>query len=155
METYTDAIDDITTSVFATMLGIDLRRLPAAEPTEQPLMASIHIAGEWTGSVVLALSPAAAREAASAMLAIAPDAASQSDLEEVASELVNMIGGNVKGLLPGPSYLSLPTIVSGNQFGLRVIDAALIENIALASEAGPLWVRLYRKTLECAGRLPN
>ena len=35
------------------------------------------------------------------------------DQQDVASELVNMIGGNLKSLLPGPSFLSLPTIVSG------------------------------------------
>lgn len=151
METYTDAIDEITSSVFATMLGIDLVRSAAPEPAEQPLLAAIHIAGEWTGSVVLALSPRAAQASAAAMLDITPDAATHADLEEVASELVNMIGGNVKGVLPGPSYLSLPTIVSGQQFGVRVVDAELIERVDLACQAGPLSVCLYQKVQPCAG----
>jgi chemotaxis protein CheX len=109
------------------------------------LLASVHIAGEWTGSVLLALSPEMARVSASAMLGLPETEVSSSDEREVASEIANMVGGNLKSLLPGPSFLSLPTIVSGREFGLQVHDAELIDDLLLANHAGSLRVRLFEK----------
>jgi len=35
------------------------------------------------------------------------------DVADAVGELVNMIGGNVKSLMPGPSVLSLPVVAAG------------------------------------------
>ena len=88
------------------MLNIDLFRVDEpAPPDHDLLLATVHIAGEWTGSVVLALSQPVAIESAAAMLHIDCRGRHATDQHDVASELVNMIGGNLKSLLPGPSLL--------------------------------------------------
>lgn len=144
--TYDQVIEEIANSVFATMLSLELARIDlTAPPDHDMLLATVHIAGEWTGSVVLALSPEMARVSASAMLAMPEAEVASSDEQEVASEIANMIGGNLKSLLPGPSFLSLPTIVSGREFGLQVHDAELVDDIMLANHAGLLRLRLYAK----------
>jgi chemotaxis protein CheX len=143
---YDEVIEQIAQSVFATMLEIELVRTDsAALPETDLLLAAVHIAGEWTGSVVLALSEPVARHAASRMLQMPIDDVVDADLKDTASELANMIGGNLKSLLPGPSFLSLPTIVSGRDFGLQVRDAELLDDVVLACEAGPIGVRLFAK----------
>lgn len=141
---YDEVIDQIVQSVFATMLNIDVARTvePASSMHESPT-AAVQIAGAWMGSVVLGLSPEVATAAAAAMLQIPADEATDDDRRDVAAELVNMIGGNLKSLLPAPSYLSLPTIVSGREFGLQVHDAEQLDDVEFVSSHGPLRVRLF------------
>jgi chemotaxis protein CheX len=140
--TYDCVIEEIVQSIFSTMLDIDLARVDAPSDRES-LMASAQIAGEWMGSAVLSMSPEVSRASAAAMLRMAEDEVTDADRKDVAAELANMIGGNLKSVLPGPSFLSLPTIIAGENLGLYVHNAELLEDVALASAAGVLRVRLF------------
>jgi len=42
-----------------------------------------------------------------------PDEAGPADVADAVGELVNMVGGNIKSLMPGPSVLSLPAVAAG------------------------------------------
>jgi chemotaxis protein CheX len=150
--TYDAEVEQIVQTIFSTMLNVDLWRMPGEPATERvSLAASIQIAGEWFGSVVLGLSPAAARAAAAAMMHLSDPDVTDADQQDVAAELVNMIGGNLKSLLPGPSYLSLPTVAAGREFGVQVHDAELVDDVWFGSDAGCIRVRLYTKTSEPNG----
>jgi chemotaxis protein CheX len=145
--TYNQAIEEIAQSVFATMLELELVGSDAPSPEDTGmLLATVHLAGAWTGSVVLALSYDLSAKAAAAMLQLPEDEVSEGDRRDVASELVNMIGGNLKSMLPGPSFLSLPTVVSGHDFGQQVLKAELVDDVLLAFEGMLLRVRLYAKS---------
>jgi chemotaxis protein CheX len=146
VESYDEVIEQIAQSVFATMLEIDLSRIDGqVMPEHEQLLSAVHIVGQWTGSVVLAMSQPVARSAAAAMLQMPEADVTPTDLNDVASELTNMIGGNLKSLLPAPSFLSLPTIVSGRDFGVQVRDAVNIDDVTLACAAGPIQVTLFAK----------
>lgn len=145
--TYQSDIEQIAQSICATMLNMDVVRMDTANPAdERALVVAVQIAGAWMGSVMLELTPEFSRAAAAAMLQLPEADVADADRQDVAAELVNMVGGNLKSLLPAPSYLSLPTIISGREFGWEVHDATLIEDVALVSEHGALRVRLYRQT---------
>lgn len=145
-ESYDEVIEQIAQSVFATMLEIELVRADGQVlPEHEQILSAVHIVGQWTGSVVLAMSQPVARSAAVAMLQLAEADVTPTDLTDVASELTNMIGGNLKSLLPGPSFLSLPTIVSGRDFGVQVRDAESLDDVTLACAAGPIQVTLFAK----------
>lgn len=149
---YDTMIEQIAQTIFSTMLEIDAFRVDQlAPPDHDLLLATVHIAGQWTGSVVLGLSPTVSRRAAAVMLRMPEPEVTHADEREVASELVNMIGGNLKSVLPGPSFLSLPTIVAGREFGLQVRDAEVLEDVVLACDHGLLLTRLYRKATPVAG----
>ena len=47
--------------------------------------------------------------------------------------MVNIIGGNLKALLPEPSELSLPTVSLGGQHLMKIPGAHLIEHVDLDS----------------------
>jgi chemotaxis protein CheX len=147
METrYEDLIQEIVQNIFATMLNIELVRDVTPPPSdEEHLLAAVQITGEWVGSAILALSPELASTTASVMLGTPAGSAHEDDLRDVAAELVNMIGGNLKSLLPAPSYLSLPTVFTARDFDLQVRQALLIEDLSLVGESGSLRVRLYAK----------
>lgn len=152
LATYTSEIEQIVQSVFSTMLNLDTVRVETFPPPEEGLLlASIHIAGEWTGSVVLGLSPEVAVRSAAAMLLAPADEVTDADRREVASELVNMVGGNLKSVLPGPSFLSLPTILSGSDCGLEIHDAELVDDLTLACEAGLLRAQLFVRRPDAEG----
>jgi len=144
--TYDCVIEQIVQSIFSTMLELELLRANGPSAIEDDsILAAIQIAGEWMGSVVLELPADVARKATASMLQIPLAEVALVDQCDVAAELVNMVGGNLKSLLPGPSFLSLPTIVSGRAIGLQVHDAELIDEVSLTCEAGDVRVWLYAR----------
>lgn len=146
MTTYEAEVEQVVQSICSTMLNIEMVRVEEGVPPNQDsLVASIQITGEWVGSVVLGLCPAAARAAAAAMLKMSDEEVTTADQEDVAAELVNMIGGNMKSLLPGPSCLSLPTVAAGREFGVRVLDAEMVDDVWFGSDVGFMRTRLYVK----------
>jgi chemotaxis protein CheX len=73
--------------------------------------SSVSITGTWHGHLVYASSTLAARRAAAAFLAMEVDEVGQEDISDVLGELANIVGGNVKAMLPAGCFLSLPTVV--------------------------------------------
>jgi chemotaxis protein CheX len=73
--------------------------------------ATVSITGSWHGHLVYACSTLAAKRAAAAFLAMEVDEVGQEDIQDVLGELANIIGGNVKAMLPNGCFLSLPTVV--------------------------------------------
>ena len=73
--------------------------------------STVSITGSWHGHLVYASSRLAAQKAAAAFLAMEPDEVSQDDISDVLGELANIVGGNVKAMLPPGCFLSLPTVV--------------------------------------------
>lgn len=105
----------IAADVWTCFVGDPDCLLPAASAGSTPLgvgregyVATVGITGTWTGHVILELSPDAAERAARAMLAT--DRVSADDVSDALGELVNMVGGNIKGLVPQPSALGLPLV---------------------------------------------
>ena len=70
------------------------------------------------GHVVYAARPQAARQAAAAFLAMEPDEVSPEDVSDVLGELANIVGGNVKAMLPPGCFLS----AAAGRAGARVGD---------------------------------
>ena len=80
------------------------------EPVEGPVArALIHIAGGWSGAITLEMSVLTAEVAARVLLDV--DEVEPWEVADAVGELVNIVGGNLKSLLPTPSRLSLPHAV--------------------------------------------
>jgi len=110
------AVDDvvaIAADVWACYLGDadSLGRSMARIGGVSGYVATIGITGTWNGHVILELSSVAAVRAARAM--VATDDVSSADISDALGELVNMVGGNIKGLVPQPSALGLPLVFHG------------------------------------------
>lgn len=92
---------------------------PEVEQSPEPpsdtadVTASVGVAGAWNGLAVLRCGLPAAGAIAGAMLDVDPVSASPEDCIDALGELVNILAGNVKSLLPKPSHLSLPQVVLG------------------------------------------
>ena len=79
------------------------------EPLEGDVVqALIRITGDWNGVITLGMAIETARTAARVMLNA--DEVEPEEVADAVGELVNIIGGSIKSLLPTPSKLSLPEV---------------------------------------------
>ncbi|MGY1834786.1 chemotaxis protein CheX [Blastococcus sp. SYSU DS0510] len=132
----TDLIDEATVESIAAeawvaLVGEDevLVPLPGDLPVDI-LSGWVDIVGPWTGSVVLTTARSTAEELSRALLREAtPAALDDEDVADAFGEIANVVGGNVKAALPGPSALSLP----------QVGNAPLVRNQADVCRIDVLW----------------
>jgi chemotaxis protein CheX len=145
--TYIPSADDlevITREVWTSFLDGDPSGLVARteELTGDTITGCVYLSGAYTGSIMLRCSPPAARDAAAALYSIAPADVTQSEVIDAIGEIANMVGGNVKSMLPGPSLLSLPSVVQGQ---LSVPGAQVVREVQLVWRMQPLAVSLWQQ----------
>jgi chemotaxis protein CheX len=108
-----DDLRVIAEQVWSSYLDVDgsspLLPVPAPDSTLH-VTASVSVTGAWRGHVLVSCSEAASRNAAAALLGIELDEVTEDDIADALGELANIIGGNVKSLLPEPCALSLPHV---------------------------------------------
>jgi chemotaxis protein CheX len=105
-------VESIAGEAWISLVGEDevLVPLPAELPADV-LSSWVDVVGPWTGSVVLTSGRETAAELTRALLRdFAPDELEDEDIADAFGEIANVVGGNVKAALPGPSALSLPEV---------------------------------------------
>ena len=143
-----EQITEIAQEVWESFLGLTL--LPHPLGSDAPTITGRHmtgcvaVSGEWNGSVFLACDGELAAAAAEAMFAAEPGSLSSDEVSDALGELTNMIGGNIKSLLPAPSRLSVPSVAEGESYTVRVPGARLLEQVVLVCSAGPLHIALWK-----------
>ena len=142
----TSDIVDIAQEVWSSFLSMELVAVDAdTAPIEGPRITGVvSISGGWQGTVVLECALAHAVRAAEAMFAADPGTLSGDEVSDALGELTNMVGGNIKSLLPAPSALSIPSVAEGESYTVRVPGAVLVDRVALQSAAGLLHVSLWK-----------
>ncbi len=144
------AYDDllaVTEDVWMALVGEDATLTPRVVPAGSGFdvaawSAATTISGEWQGVVTVELSESLARDLTVTMLDLdAGDAVADGDVADAVGEVVNMIGGNVKSLMPGPSALSLPAVAAGRAaFASDVVEACRLD---LLWEGAPVRVSVH------------
>jgi hypothetical protein len=130
--------------VFAAMVdGEDggLHPWPGPRPVHaEPLAAWVDLHGPWAGRASLVTDASTARDLARALLGLAPgDDVSPDDLVDAFGEIANVVGGNVKALLPETGTLGLPQVGPA----APVPDAAtVVHELRLAWRGRPLEVEI-------------
>ncbi len=141
-------ITEIAQEVWQSFLSMDLLEHPlgadAPPLTGQTMTGCVHVSGEWNGSIFLQGELSLARGAAEAMFAADPGTLSDDEVSDALGELTNMVGGNIKSLLPAPSTLSVPSIAQGESYSVRVPGAGLIDRVALVCASGPLHISVWK-----------
>lgn len=105
-------VEMVVTEVWSSFLG-DQEPLLLGPPSELNVgwSSAVTVSGEWHGMISVELPTGTAEEITRRMLMV--DDAADEDVADAVGELVNMIGGGVKSLMPGPSALSLPVVAAG------------------------------------------
>ncbi len=130
----------IVVSVLETMTGLSVREGGApwfANPDR--LTSAVHLTGDWTGTIVLECERSLACRLASRFLS-APFTEVDDVVRDVMGELANMVGGNVKCVLAGGIRLSMPCVVDGSNYRIRIPGTEVRLRLAFDSEEGTFWV---------------
>jgi chemotaxis protein CheX len=147
-----DLVTEITASVWKAFLPESDEIIPVpVGPADTSLTGTVFISGEWNGLVSLTCSSVAATRAAALMFMTGVDEVSQSDVLDAVGELVNIVGGNIKGMLPPPTGLSLPSVTDGTLHVDTRAGADLIVDVHLSWMDEPVHVAIWGKD----GPLPS
>lgn len=101
-------IFDFAQAVWTTVLGAELHEASSGIHQKHVLRGAVQITGAWEGSVTIECSESFAKWAAARMFEA--DEATMDEVHDALGELTNMVGGNLKALLPGPNRLSIPFV---------------------------------------------
>jgi chemotaxis protein CheX len=132
-----DAISEVTHNTWQALLP-DLGHLMPGTPCDgDAVIGFVEITGEFEGSISVACSYIAARRAAAVMFDVPQDRPHESQIDDAVGELVNVVGGSIKSMLPSPNDLSLPRVSRstpgdfGSQLVARVDFTWIDEAIAI------------------------
>jgi chemotaxis protein CheX len=147
VESYQAEINQIVSDVFSTMLRADVEPVAgaAAHLPSPTVTAAIFFAGNWKGAVLVECSVRQACRWTAHLTAVTPNDPPHSvndDVRDAMGELVNMIGGNLKSVLPHGVGLSMPTLVEGNDYAVKLCGGNLVNRRQFRSEFEPFAVTL-------------
>jgi len=105
-------LTSIAGEAWIALVGEEEVLVPITEELPADVISSwVDVVGPWTGSVVLTTGRTTAGELTRALLGpAAPEVLEHLDVVDAFGEIANVVGGNVKAALPGPSALSLPDV---------------------------------------------
>jgi chemotaxis protein CheX len=136
-----DTVVEIVESIFSTMMEIDLSPSDLAlSLTGERMTASVYLEGEWNGAVSLECNRSQACQFAGRFLSTDPPEVVDDDVRDALGELVNMIGGNVKSVLARDIRLSMPSVIDGHDYELRICGTQTRDVSAFQFFGGTFWV---------------
>ncbi|HLH08792.1 MAG TPA: chemotaxis protein CheX [Terriglobales bacterium] len=143
-----EQIQQVTEQIWSSML--ELHPCPIAVESgpgqqEPGIGASVQITGGWEGAVRIDSSMSLARMAAARFVGSEPEQVSIEQIRDAIGELANMSAGMIKNLLPGPSYLSLPSVADGSEYNFTIRGSNLESQAQFHCEGEPLAVSLLRR----------
>ena len=105
-------VQGIADESWLALVGEDEVLVPVPEPMPADVVSSwVQVTGPWNGTVVLTVGRETAAELTRSLLKEhAPEVLDAEDVTDAMGELANVVGGNVKGVLPAPSLLGLPQV---------------------------------------------
>ena len=140
-----DSVQALTQDAWRSVLGEEVEcdaPLPGASPS---VTSCVHITGEWDGAVTGGCSRELARTITEAMFGMDDGEAQAADIEDAIGELVNIIGGGLKSMLPGTSMLSLPTVTDGVTMTFPGAEMLVSETFIARGE--PLVVSVHQRNV--------
>jgi len=126
----------VTEFAWQTMTGDPLTSVEGAPhdfASGRSVTACIQITGAWVGAVVLTVSEELSKQITATLFDIEHSEVGHDDLMDAMGEMVNVVSGNLKALLPAPSALSLPTVTNGGDYMLHVPGSTVVNRVDFAS----------------------
>ena len=137
-------MEDSTAEVFEMMVGVPITLMADAGSTpEGDISGMIGLAGSLCGVLSIRCTQVAAGKIAYRMLGGSDDSASS--MRDALGEICNMVAGNLKTKIPGLAdscMLSVPTVVSGENYELYTMVDGERFQIAMNFEEHPIWITL-------------
>ncbi len=139
-----EAFYEIVRDTWTSTLGFQVDRAETEEFSEiGALTVCVKVTGAWDGELRLRCSAPLARFIAAAIFQVEADAAGGDEILDALSELVHIVGGNLKTFLPQPVTLSLPSVPDLTGGAPSTRQPRMIHRLGLISEGQPFIVDLW------------
>lgn len=112
---YAEDLYKIVESVFRTMMKTSVQLQSNTSSLSWDFTSMIHYAGSWSGMVTLKCNRSLAMTLAEKFLRNSVGKVSTEEVEDTLGELINMIGGNLKAVLPVGVGISVPVVVRNGE----------------------------------------
>jgi chemotaxis protein CheX len=123
-------------------LGFDVDRADAAPRSgDSELVVSTRVSGAWNGEVRMRCSRALGSKIAAAFFQVDAGNTGNDQVLDALSELIHIVGGNLKALLPQPITLSLPSTENPEVSSMPQASETVC-HLALSSSGHPFTVSL-------------
>jgi chemotaxis protein CheX len=142
--TYQSEIRQIVSDVFHSMLRCEAHPAPEGPASSSHVTAVVFLAGSWQGAALLECGQKEAAAFASRLMPIAPAEITPDDVRDAMGEIVNMIGGNLKSILPHGVGLSLPSVVEGSNYAYNICGNNRRETLRFETNVGGFSVTLVQ-----------
>jgi chemotaxis protein CheX len=122
-------IHEIVRTIWDSVFGWEVETAPPLQISRGGVgfrTGFIQIAGAWEGAIVCICGEDLLRTAAGVIFQLPVEDVTKELIHDALGELTNMLGGNLKALLPGPSFLCLPAVVEGADYSLCIPSAASV-----------------------------
>jgi chemotaxis protein CheX len=143
VEAYDTEVGRIVQDVLATMTQYPVvpgREIYSLKPDRTT--CAVYFAGAWSGAVLIECPLPMAYEFTARLMRIPKPIQFDNDVYDALGELANMIGGNLKSVLPRGVSLSMPSVVEGSNYSVRVCGVNRNKRMAFDSPDGAFWVTL-------------
>ena len=135
----------IVEDVFRTMLNLEVCKCNGTgSAAPGSLTSAVQFVGEWKGAVLLQCSPPQALAFTRCLMPGLKPSHIDEDVRDSLGELANMVGGNLKSVLPPGVALSMPSVVDGSDYALRICGGNAANTVSFASGLGEFWVTLVQ-----------
>lgn len=143
-------IRDITAAVWSTMLEREVFPLHESEwsPNSSEggaYVGVVKLSGAFEGAITVHVSPGMALQAAATLFELSREDLEESHVVDTVSELTNIIGGNVKCLVPQPTRLDLPRVITPANLAEELAQSLATARLALGDETGTIWVAVHQE----------
>ncbi len=141
-----EELKQLTASVWDSILQLPLEPIDAMpKASTRTMSATVHITGPCPGAVALSCGADLAAKAAGIMFHLGDVEPTLADMQDALGELANMIGGNVKALFPEGCRLSLPSVVEGSDYSVRIPGSRVVTQVPMLCGDHALSVSLLEK----------
>jgi chemotaxis protein CheX len=146
----------IVESIFLTMMDVEVSVSESASvPAGDRITAAVYLEGDWNGAVSIECSHPQACSFAGSFLGMDAPEIVDDDVRDALGELANMIGGNIKSVIGTDIRLSMPSVIDGNDYTVRVCGGCIENKIAFQFAGGAFWVVIVGKEKLCIRELPH
>ena len=143
-----ETIAELTRTIWSGIVGESEVLEPAENVGHGDVTGSVSISGTWNGRFLICFTPKGARQAAARMFSCAEEDLSDGDVHDAVGEIANIIGGNLKALLPPPASLSLPVVTNSERIGSD--DAEVVSEMHFAWLSEPVVVAVRQAAVATA-----
>jgi chemotaxis protein CheX len=138
---------ELVESIWSTMLSLEVTRDHGGHVVHDfsRLTARVDLSGAFHGTVLFLPTEKFARQATAVMLAAPECSLTPADVDDAMGEMCNILSGGIKSLAPGPTMISLPSVVRDAQGTACASSAPVIAGIRFTCEGQPLEVQVLEK----------